>query len=174
LSIISTKFLRDASQVDFWVAQMLFALLRWTTRNPKNALQGVVLFDEADMYLPAIRQPATKAPLESLLKRARSAGLGVLLATQSPGDLDYRCRDTIRSWFLGRIKENTALNKLKPMLNGAAGDVSSKLPGQDTGEFHLARAGEVTPFSAYRSILTTEQLSEQQLLAVAANQRPRR
>lgn len=173
LSIISTKFLRDDSQIEFWVAQMLFALLRWTTRNPRSSLQAVVLFDEADMYLPALRQPATKAPMESLLKRARSAGLGVLLATQSPGDLDYRCRDTIRSWFLGRIKETTALNKLKPMLSGAAGDVSARLPGQDTGEFHLARAGEVTQFSAYRSLLTTEQLSDRQLLEVAMNKRPR-
>ncbi len=173
LSIVSTKFLRDDSQIEFWVAQMLFALLRWTTRNPRSSLQAVVLFDEADMYLPASRQPATKAPMESLLKRARSAGLGVLLATQSPGDLDYRCRDTIRSWFLGRIKETTALNKLKPMLSGAAGDVASRLPGQDTGEFHLARAGEATQFSAYRSLLTTEQLSDRQLLEVAMNKRPR-
>jgi hypothetical protein len=173
LSIVSTKFLRDDSQIEFWVAQMLFAMLRWTTQNPRGSLQAVVLFDEADMYLPANRQPATKAPLESLLKRARSAGLGVLLATQSPGDMDYRCRDTIRSWFLGRIKENTALAKLKPMLSGAAGDVASRLPGQDTGEFHLARAGEVTQFSAYRSLLTTEQLSERQLLTVAMNKRPR-
>lgn len=173
LSIVSTKFLRDDSQIDFWVAQMLFALLRWTTKNPRGSLQAVVLFDEADIYLPAMRQPATKAPLESLLKRARSAGLGVLLATQSPGDLDYRCRDTIRSWFLGRIKENTALAKLKPMLSGAAADVSSRLPGQDTGEFHLARAGEVTQLKAYRSILTTEQLSDRQLLSVAMKKRPR-
>jgi hypothetical protein len=173
LSIVSTKFLRDDSQIEFWIAQMLFALLRWTTQNPRGSLQAVVLFDEADMYLPANRQPATKAPLESLLKRARSAGLGVLLATQSPGDMDYRCRDTIRSWFLGRIKENTALAKLKPMLSGAAGDVASRLPGQGTGEFHLARAGEVTQFSAYRNILTTEQLSERQLLTVAMNKRPR-
>lgn len=173
LSIVSTKFLRDDSQIEFWVAQMLFALLRWTTQNPRGSLQAVVLFDEADMYLPANRQPATKPPLESLLKRARSAGLCVLLATQSPGDMDYRCRDTIRSWFLGRIKENTALAKLKPMLSGAAGDVASKLPGQDTGEFHLARAGEVTQFSAYRSLLTTEQLSERQLLSIAMNKRPR-
>jgi hypothetical protein len=87
--------------------------------------------------------------------------------------MDYRCRDTIRSWFLGRIKEPTALAKLKPMLSGAAFDVASKLPSQDTGEFHLARAGEVAQFNAHRSILTTEQLSDQQLLAVAMSKRPR-
>ena len=57
--------------------------------------------------------------------------------------------------------------------DGAPGDVASKLPGQDTGEFHLARAGEVTEFSAYRSILSTEQLSERQLLTLATNKRPR-
>ena len=46
------------------------------------------MFDEADLYLPAQSKPATKAPMEGLLKRARAAGIGLMLATQSPGDLD--------------------------------------------------------------------------------------
>jgi DNA helicase HerA-like ATPase len=53
-------------------------------------LQAVLPCDEADRYLPARRQPSTKAPMEDLLKRACSAGLGVFLATQSPGDFDYK------------------------------------------------------------------------------------
>src|SRR5262249_3611968 len=76
LSIVSTQFLGDAAAIEFWVAQLLLALDRWRAKNPAPQLQAVFLFDEADSYLPAVRQPATKAPLESLLRRARSAGVG--------------------------------------------------------------------------------------------------
>ena len=167
LSIISTKFLRDESQVLFWVAQLLLAVTRWSAKNPKEHLQAVVMFDEADMYLPALRQPATKAPMENLLKRSRSAGLGVLLATQSPGDLDYRCRDNIRTWFLGRIKEQTALSKLKPMVEDKPGDVLSKLPNHETGEFYVVGENKGEQFRAHRSMLDTEQIADEELIWLA-------
>ncbi|APR80581.1 Hypothetical protein A7982_05928 [Minicystis rosea] len=167
LSVISTKFLRDDAQIQFWVAQLLLAILRWAGKRPRNELQAAILFDEADLYLPAQRQPATKAPMESLLKRGRSAGLGVMLATQSPGDLDYRCRDTIRTWFLGRVKEQTALAKLKPMVSESPIDVLSRLPGQETGEFHLVRAGNVSHVRTLRSVLATEQIPDADLLLLA-------
>ncbi len=97
LTIINTQFLGGSGGVDFWLAQFLLAAGRWAAHNPSpNRLQAVFLFDEADQYLPATRQPATKGPMENLLKRARSAGVGLLLATQSPGDFDYKCRDQIR------------------------------------------------------------------------------
>jgi energy-coupling factor transporter ATP-binding protein EcfA2 len=167
LSIISTKFLRDESQVLFWVAQLLLAVSRWSAKNPKDRLQAVVMFDEADMYLPATRQPATKAPMENLLKRSRSAGLGVVLATQSPGDLDYRCRDNVRTWFLGRIKEQTALLKLKPMVEGAPGDILAKLPGQEIGEFCVVGEKKVLSLRARRSVLETEQIADEELISLA-------
>lgn len=170
LSIISTKFLRDDAQIQFWVAQLLFSVLRWASCHPKNQVQAAILFDEADLYLPAMRQPATKAPMESLLKRGRSAGLSVFLATQSPGDLDYRCRDTIRSWFLGRVKEPTALAKLRPMLAESSVD-DAKLAGQGPGEFHWSRDGSVTQLKARRSVLTTEQLPDTSLLNMARRTR---
>jgi hypothetical protein len=172
LTIISTKFLRDDSQIQFWVAQLLIAVLRWASKNPKGALQAALLLDEADLYLPATRQPATKLPMESLLKRGRSAGLSVMLATQSPGDLDYRCRDTIRAWFLGRIKEQRALDKLKPMLSESPVDVAEKLPGQGTGEFYVVREDKVMSLKAYRSVLTTEQIADSELLVLARRTRP--
>ena len=171
LSVISTKFLRDDAQIQFWVAQLLLAILRWAGKHPRSELQAAILFDEADLYLPAMRQPATKAPMESLLKRGRSAGLGVMLATQSPGDLDYRCRDTIRTWFLGRVKEQTALAKLKPMVSESPLDVLSRLPGQETGEFHLVRAGNVSHVRTQRSVLATEQIPDADLLLLARRTR---
>jgi DNA helicase HerA-like ATPase len=171
LSIISTRFLPDAAAAEFWVAQFLVALNRWCAKSPSNSMQAVVMFDEADLYLPATRQPATKAPMESLLRRARSAGLGVFLATQSPGDMDYKSRDNIRAWFVGRIKENTAIAKLKPMFSEARADPSAKLPGQGTGEFHLLREGEVVAIKSFPSLIRTEQLGEDRILELARQSR---
>ncbi len=169
LSIVSTKFLGEMLDVQFWVAQFLNELRRWASRNPSNQLQAAVLFDEADIYLPAQKQPPSKAPMEDLLKRARSAGIGLLLATQSPGDLDYKCRENVRSWFLGRIKENTALGKLKPMLENARHGAAARLAAQSPGEFLLAREGELASLKAERSLLRTEQLAEDAILRLAGN-----
>jgi energy-coupling factor transporter ATP-binding protein EcfA2 len=171
LSIISTKFLGPAQDVQFWVAQFLMEMARWTSRAPSKTLQAVLLFDEADLYLPAVGKPSTKEPMENLLKRARSAGLGLLLATQSPGDFDYKCRENIRAWFVGRVTQSTALAKMKPMLSDCRIDVESRLPGQTTGEFHLIREGDVTAFRAGRSLVATEQLPEGEILALARRTR---
>ncbi|MDC0707479.1 type IV secretion system DNA-binding domain-containing protein [Stigmatella sp. ncwal1] len=172
LSILSTKFLGDNNNVLFWVSQLLIDVTRWLSRNPSPGLQAVLMFDEADMYLPAMRQPSTKQPLENLIKRARSAGLGLLLATQSPGDFDYKCRDNIRSWFIGRVKERTSLEKMKPMLSEARVDFTSKIPGQGTGEFHVVRSGKVERVKTEPSALATEQLSDDELLRLAARTAP--
>ena len=168
LSIVSTRSLGDNQDIQFWVAQFLAEMARWTGRSPSKTLQAVVMFDEADLYLPASGQPSSKAPMESLLKRARSAGLGLFLATQSPGDFDYKCRDNIRSWFVGRVKEPTALNKMKPMLAETRGDLLGKLPGQGTGQFHLLREGTATAFQAHRSAIETQQVPEGEIPALAA------
>jgi DNA helicase HerA-like ATPase len=167
LSIISTRFLPDAATVDFWVSQLLAAVGRWIGKNPRDQLQAVFLFDEADQYLPAVRQPATKAPMENLLRRARSAGVGLLLATQSPGDFDYKCRENIRAWLVGRIKEDTALNKLKPMLSDFPADIVTKLPSQETGQFYLLREKEVRALRSHPSLMATEQLAEERILELA-------
>jgi hypothetical protein len=167
LSIVNTQFLGDPAAVEFWVAQFLLALDRWRTKNPAQQLQAVFLLDEADAYLPAIRQPATKVPLENLLRRARSAGIGLLLATQSPGDLDYKCRDQIRTWLIGRVKENVAIGKLKPMLEAGRVDAAAKLPGQGTGQFYLVREREVAAVQSDQSLIPTAQVAEDRILELA-------
>jgi hypothetical protein len=168
LSVISTRFLGDAAKVDFWVSQLLVAVSRWCARSPQPHLQAVFLFDEADIYLPAgNKQPATKAPMEDLLKRARSAGVGVFLATQSPGDFDYKCKENVRTWLIGRVKEPRAIEKLKPMLAVAKGNVMDKLAGQAAGEFYLVRESGVTAVRSDESFIRTEQLAENSIVALA-------
>ncbi len=159
LSIIYTGFLGDNENILFWVSQFLSEALRFCQRNPNDELQAVVMFDEADLYIPANSKPATAEPLQSLLKRARSAGLGIMLATQSPGDLDYKSRDQITSWFIGRVREDTALRKLRAAFQSESGlDPSAVLPGQTVGEFHLVQEGLVRPMRAQRSLINAEQV----------------
>jgi hypothetical protein len=159
LSIIYTGFLGDNENILFWVSQFLSEALRFCQRNPNDGLQAVVMFDEADLYIPANAKPATAEPLQSLLKRARSAGLGIMLATQSPGDLDYKSRDQITSWFIGRVREDTALRKLRAAFQSESGlDPAAVLPGQTVGEFHLVQEGLVRPMRAQRSLISAEQV----------------
>ena len=159
LSIIYTGFLGDNENILFWVSQFLSEALRFCQRNPNDELQAVVMFDEADLYIPANAKPATAEPLQSLLKRARSAGLGIMLATQSPGDLDYKSRDQITSWFIGRVREDTALRKLKAAFQSESGlDPAMVLPGQTVGEFHLVQEGLVRSMKAQRSLISAEQV----------------
>ena len=159
LSIIYTGFLGDNENILFWVSQFLSEALRFCQRNPNDELQAVVMLDEADLYIPANAKPATAEPLQSLLKRARSAGLGLMLATQSPGDLDYKSRDQITSWFIGRVREDTALRKLKAAFQSESGlDPAAVLPHQTVGEFHLVQEGLVRALKAQRSLITAEQV----------------
>ncbi len=159
LSVIYTGFLGDNENILFWVAQFLSEALRFCQRNPNDELQAVVMFDEADLYIPANAKPATAEPLQSLLKRARSAGLGIMLATQSPGDLDYKSRDQVTSWFIGRVREDTALRKLRAAFQSESGlDPARVLPNQTVGEFHLVQEGHVRAIKAQRSLITAEQV----------------
>ena len=160
LSIIYTGFLGDNENILFWVSQFLSEALRFCQRNPNDELQAVVMFDEADLYIPANAKPATAEPLQSLLKRARSAGLGIMLATQSPGDLDYKSRDQITSWFIGRVREDTALRKLKAAFQSASrarprrGAAAARRSASSTS----CRKGMVRPMKAQRSLIAAEQV----------------
>jgi hypothetical protein len=173
LTIISTKFLGGPQRIDFWVSQMLVELTRWCSRSPADKLQSLLFLDEADLYMPATSKPATKEPLQDLLKRARSGGLGVMLATQSPGDLDYKARDTIGTWWIGRIGSSTAIEKMKPLLSECRTDVSASLATSSVGEFFQICDGHVTRVRSDRSLMDTTQLTEDRILELAASQRAR-
>lgn len=167
LTVVSTKFLGDNASIDFWVARMLSELARWASRNPSPRLQALVMLDEADIYMPAQRKPATKEPLQDLLRRARSAGIGMMLATQSPGDLDYKSRDNIRTWFVGRVAEKTAIAKMQPLLSEGRSSIKGKLARQSIGEFFMLQSGAVTEVKADRSLMDTEQLAEDEIRELA-------
>ena len=167
-SIISTKFLPDNDAVEFWVSRLLIEIVRAVSNRPSEGLSAVLFLDEADLYLPATRKPATKEPMLDLLRRGRSAGLGIFLASQSPGDFDYKARDQIRTWYVGRVSEKTAVEKMKPLLSECRINVAAKLATAGTGEFFQLAEGDVTLFDAQRSVMSTRQLGDHEIRALAS------
>jgi energy-coupling factor transporter ATP-binding protein EcfA2 len=173
LSIVSTKFLGDNIRIQAWVAHLLVELGRWCVRSPRPTLQAVIMLDEADLYMPAgASKPPSKEPLQDLLKRARSGGLGVILSTQSPGDLDYRSREQINTWFVGRVAEQRSVDKLKPLFErkpAAAGKLGDLHPGH----FLLLQDAKVAEIERVPSLLVTEQVPDTQILELASAARVR-
>ncbi|MCK6546465.1 DUF853 family protein [Myxococcota bacterium] len=168
LTILSTKFLMNRQDELFWVAQLLMEVYRWVSRNPSSELQAALLLDEADIYLPATRQPATKQPVEDLLRRARAMGLAVFLATQNPGDLDYRCRDNILTWYVGKLSQKTGIEKIEDLFGATPASVAD-LSTQTTGQFHVLSDKTVSRIHARRNVVELPtSVPEDQILRLAA------
>jgi hypothetical protein len=82
-------------------------------------LRSILYIDEVFGYLPPVANPPSKLPLMTLLKQARAFGLGVLLATQNPIDLDYKALSNAGTWFLGRLQTERDKERVLDGLEGA-------------------------------------------------------
>jgi len=126
IAIISVAHLDDAQRM-LAVSLVLNAVLRWTRRQSgTSSLRALVYMDEVFGYLPPVANPSSKLPLLTLLKQARAFGVGLVLATQNPVDLDYKALSNAGTWFLGKLQ--TERDKAR-MLDGLEG-VSSGLDRQ--------------------------------------------
>lgn len=120
ISILSIAHLGDAERM-FLVTLVLNELLAWVrTRPGTSSLRAILYMDEVFGYLPPSRIPPSKPPLLTLLKQARAYGLGVVLATQNPVDLDYKALSNAGTWFLGRLQTERDKNRVMDGLDGAA------------------------------------------------------
>lgn len=169
LTIISAVALTDVAVLQFFVSRLLVELARSVRRHPQATLRAVALFDEADIYIPAVSSPPTKEPMFELLRRARAGGLGVFLATQNPGDLDYKARDNISTWLVGRVAQARAIEKMRNLL-GAYPNVAVRLAQQTTGSFFLinpALSSTARELRADQALMKTEQLQEHEIASLA-------
>jgi hypothetical protein len=121
--IFSIAHLDDAQRM-FFVALLLEEVLNWTRKQPGTAgLRALVYFDEVFGYLPPHpANPPTKVPLMTLLKQARAFGVGVLLATQNPVDLDYKALSNAGTWFVGKLQTERDKARLVEGLEGVAAE----------------------------------------------------
>ncbi len=120
VAIFSVAHLGDAERM-FFVSLLLNQVLGWMRTQPgTTSLRALVYMDEIFGYFPPISNPPSKQPLLTLLKQARAFGVGVVLATQNPVDLDYKGLSNTGTWFLGRLQTERDKARVMDGLEGAA------------------------------------------------------
>ncbi len=123
----------------FFVSLLLEQVLAWMrSQRGTTSLRAVLYMDELFGFLPPTANPPSKTPLLTLLKQARAFGLGCVLATQNPVDLDYKALSNAGTWFLGRLQ--TERDKAR-VLDGLEGVASSSGQGFDRGEIDRLLSG---------------------------------
>jgi hypothetical protein len=119
-AIVSISHLGDAERM-FCVTKLLNEVLSWVRTQPgTSSLRAVLYMDEIFGYFPPVANPPSKPPLLTLLKQARAFGLGVVLATQNPVDLDYKGLANTGTWFIGRLQTEGDKERVMAGLEGAA------------------------------------------------------
>jgi hypothetical protein len=120
LSIVSIAHLSDNERM-FFVTMLLNEVLAWVRAQPgTSSLRAVLYMDEIYGYFPPVANPPSKVPMLTLLKQARAFGLGVVLATQNPVDLDYKGLSNAGTWFLGRLQTQRDKDRVLEGLEGAS------------------------------------------------------
>jgi hypothetical protein len=119
VSILSIAHLNDAERM-FFVSLLLNQVLGWMRQQPgTTSLRALVYMDEIAGYFPPVANPAPKTPMLTLLKQARAFGVGMVLATQNPIDLDYKALSNAGTWLIGRLQTERDQARVLDGLEGA-------------------------------------------------------
>ncbi len=120
-SIFYLAHLSDGERM-FFITLLLSAVETWMrTQSGSTSLRALLYMDEIYGYLPPTAVPPSKGPLLRMLKQARAFGLGLLLATQNPVDIDYKALSNTGTWFIGKLQTERDKNRLLDGLESAAG-----------------------------------------------------
>jgi len=122
VAVVSIAHLSDSQRMAF-VTLLAGQTVAWMrSQGGTSSLKALFLMDEVFGYVPPTANPPSKTPILTLMKQARAYGLGVVLATQNPVDLDYKGLSNAGIWFLGRLQ--TARDKAR-VLDGLEGAAST-------------------------------------------------
>ncbi len=150
MSILSIAHLSDQERM-FFVTLLLNELVSWMrAQSGTSSLRCLFYMDEIFGYLPPVANPPSKKLFLTLLKQARAFGVGLLLATQNPGDLDYKALSNVGSWFIGRLQTERDKDKvLEGLVTANSGadkaELSKQLSGLGKRVFMLNDTAESHP-----------------------------
>ncbi|MGZ9140323.1 MAG: ATP-binding protein [Nitrospira sp.] len=137
-AIFSIAHLNDAERM-FFVTLLLSQMVGWMrAQSGTTSLRALLYMDEIFGYFPPVANPPSKLPLMTLLKQARAFGLGVVLATQNPVDLDYKGLANTGTWFIGRLQTERDKARVLEGLEGASSSAGKKF---DRGRMEQTLAG---------------------------------
>jgi hypothetical protein len=138
VAIISIAHLNDAERM-FFVSLLLNQVVGWMrTQSGTTSLRALLYMDEIFGFFPPVANPPSKTPLLTLLKQARAFGVGVVLATQNPVDLDYKGLSNTGTWLIGRLQTERDRARVLDGLEGAAGSAGQ---GFDRAELERILSG---------------------------------
>jgi len=141
VSIFSIAHLNDAERM-FFVSLLLTQLVGWMrSQSGTTSLRAIFYMDEIFGYFPPVANPPSKLPLLTLLKQARASGLGIVLATQNPVDLDYKGLSNTGTWFIGRLQTEQDKARVMDGLEGA-GNAAGKQYDRQKIEKILSNLGK--------------------------------
>ncbi|MFT7578799.1 MAG: hypothetical protein ACI9MR_000460 [Myxococcota bacterium] len=147
-SIFSIAHLDDNERMSF-VSLLLDRIIAWMRAQPGTGeLRALLYFDEVFGYLPPYpKNPPTKRPLLTILKQARAFGLGALLATQNPVDIDYKAITNAGTWLIGKLQTEQDKERILDGLMGASAtsgqsrsDISNQISALQGRQFLLQNA----------------------------------
>jgi hypothetical protein len=137
-AIFSIAHLNDAERM-FFVTLLLSQMVGWMrAQSGTTSLRALLYMDEIFGYFPPVSNPPSKLPLMTLLKQARAFGLGVVLATQNPVDLDYKGLANTGTWFIGRLQTERDKARVLEGLEGASTSAGKRF---DRGRMEQTLAG---------------------------------
>lgn len=140
LSVISIAHLSDPERM-FFVTLILNEVVTWMRAQAgTSSLRALLYMDEVFGYFPPVANPPSKIPMLTLFKQARAFGLGVVVATQNPVDLDYKGLANAGTWFLGRLQTERDKERVMEGLEGASA-AAGKAFDQAKYDELLARLG---------------------------------
>ena len=130
ISIFSIAHLNDTERM-FFVSLLLTQMVSWMrTQSGTTSLRALLYMDEVFGFFPPTKNPPSKIPMLTMLKQARAYGLGVVLATQNPVDLDYKGLGNTGTWFIGRLQTDRDMARVLDGLEGAAAHSDGKFNRQ--------------------------------------------
>jgi hypothetical protein len=145
ISVIYLNTLSTQEEKEFFVSSITQLMYQWMLLHPlqggQEGLQCLYYLDEIAPYIPPVKKPACKESLMTLFKQARKYGIGCLIATQNPGDIDYKAIAQFSTTNLGSLTQKQDLKKVQPRLESSITEdsdkIMSKLPGLAPGHFLL-------------------------------------
>lgn len=133
-AIFYVAHLSDTERM-FFITLLYSSIESWMrTQTGTTGLRALVYFDEIMGYLPPISNPPSKMIILRMLKQARAFGVGLLLATQNPVDVDYKALSNAGTWFIGKLQTDQDKQRLLDGLESVAG-------GVDRGQFDRIISG---------------------------------
>jgi hypothetical protein len=134
IAIFSIAHLDDSQRM-FFVSLLLNQTLGWMrTQSGTTSLRAILYMDEIFGYFPPVANPPSKLPLLTLLKQGRAFGLGVVLVTQNPVDLDYKGLSNAGTWFIGRLQTERDKARVLEGLEGIAAGSGQRFERQQMEE----------------------------------------